>query len=77
MYDVDKDGNVRRNKCGSFKGAPNFPKSADYLVFFRGGANDSSDSSRTECVNGIKMVPQFFWLKGAYVADRLKEIPYL
>ena len=77
VYDVDKDGNVRRNKCGSFKGAPNFPKSADYLVFFRGGANDSSDSSRTECVNGIKMVPQFFWLKGAYVADRLKEIPYL
>lgn len=58
-------------------GAPNFPKSSDYKVFFRGGADVSTDKSRTEYVNGIRMLPQFFWLKGSYIADKLQEIPYI
>ena len=58
-------------------GAPNFPKSADYQVFFRGGANDSRDEAKTEVVNGIRMLPQYFWLKGTYIADKLKLIEYL
>jgi hypothetical protein len=76
-YDVDEHGNRRRNKSGSYKGAPNFPKSSAYEVFFRGGNNDSSDEAKTECVNGISMLPQFFWLKGSYIADKLKNLPYL
>lgn len=72
-----KDGKRVRNKSGSYKGAPNLPKRSDYTVFFRGGANDSSDNSRTQIVNGIKMLPQFYWLKGDYVADRLKSIPFI
>lgn len=76
-YELDKNGNKRRNKSGSFKGSPNFPKSSEYIVFFRGGENDSSDARRTETVNGIKMLPQYFWLKGAFVTEKLKTLPYL
>ena len=76
-YDYDKDGNRILNNSGSFQGAPNFPKSTDYKVFFRGGANDSRDDAKTECVNGIRMLPQFFWLKGSYIAEKLQTINYL
>ena len=76
-YIYDKQGNKRRNKSGSYMGAPNFPKSSEYDVFFRGGANVSTDATRTEIVNGIKMLPQFFWLKGSYIADKLQTLSYL
>jgi len=76
-YEYDMDGNRKVNKSGSYMGAPNFPKSADYTVFFRGGANKSTEETRTECVNGIYMLPQYFWLKGSFIADKLKEIQYL
>lgn len=76
-YLYDKEGNMRKNKSGSYMGSPNFPKSADYIVFFRGGANDSRDEAKTEEVNGIKMLPQFFWLKGSYIADKLKTVEFL
>ena len=55
----------------------NFPKSSEYKVFFRGGADDSRDEAKTEIVNGIRMIPQFYWLKGSFIVDKLKEIPYL
>lgn len=76
-YEYDQEGNKRMNKSGSYMGAPNFPKSCDYLVFFRGSADVSTNESRSECVNGIHMLPQFFWLKGSFIANKLKEIPYL
>lgn len=76
-YILDKDGNMRKNKSGSYMGAPNFPKSSEYKVFFRGGADDSRDEAKTEIVNGIRMIPQFYWLKGSFIVDKLKEIPYL
>ena len=76
-YKYDSEGIKRQNKSGSYMGSPNFPKSADYQVFFRGGADDSRDEAKTEVVNGIKMLPQFFWLKGSFIADKLKSIEYL
>lgn len=76
-YELDENGNKKKNKSGSYKGAPNFPKSEEYNVFFRGGNNDSSNKARIELVNGINMLPQFFWLKGSYIADKLKTIEYL
>lgn len=76
-YEYDKEGNKRMNKSGSYMGAPNFPKSSEYKVFFRGGANISTDETRTEIVNGIKMLPQFFWLKGSYIAGKLQTLSYL
>lgn len=77
VYDYDKNGEKKRNGSGSYKGAPNFPKSSLYNVFFRGGQTDSSDKFKTECVNGIKMLPQFIWLKGTFIAKKLSEISYL
>lgn len=76
-YILDKEGNKLKNRSGSYKGAPNFPKSYDYNVFFRGGADDSSDRARTECVNGISMLPQFFWLKGSFIVEKLQNISFL
>lgn len=76
-YIYDNQGNKRMNKSGSYMGAPNFPKSSEYKVFFRGGADISTDETRTEVVNGIKMLPQFFWLKGSYIADKLQKLSYL
>lgn len=76
-YKYDKNGNPIKNKSGSYKGAPNFPKKIKYAVFFRGGANNSSNASRTEIVNNIKMLPQFFWLKGRFVSEKLKTLPFL
>ena len=76
-YEYDKEGNIRVNDSGSCMGAPNFPKSSDYNVFFRGGANVSNDKTRTEVVNGIRMLPQFVWLKGTFIANKLKEISYI
>lgn len=76
-YIYDNQGNKKRNKSGAYIGAPNFPKSSEYKIFFRGGANVSTDKTRTEVVNGIKMLPQFFWLKGSYIANKLQELSYL
>lgn len=76
-YVYDQDGKKRKNGSGAYMGAPNFPKSSEYVVFFRGGANVSDEKSRTESVNGIRMLPQFFWLKGSFIAKKLQEIPYL
>ena len=76
-YVYDDQGRKRRNGSGAYMGAPNFPKSSGSKVFFRGGADVSNEESRTECVNGIRMLPQFFWLKGTYIANKLKEISYI
>lgn len=76
-YELDKNGNKKKNKSGSYKGAPNFPKSKDYIVFFRGGENDSREEARSVVINGVHMLPQYFWLKGSYIADKLKAIEYL
>ena len=76
-YILDNNGNKRMNGSGAYMGAPNFPKSSEYTIFFRGGANVSDEASRTECVNGIRMLPQFFWLKGSFIANKLQEIPFI
>lgn len=76
-YVYNQNGDKRMNKSGVYMGAPNFPKSSEYQVFFRGGANISTDKTRTECVNGVKMLPQFFWIKGSYITKILQEISYI
>lgn len=76
-YEYDKQGNKKVNTSGSYSGAPNFPKSSEYNIFFRGSAEVSNDATRTEVVNGIKMLPQYFWLKGTYIVAKLQELSYL
>lgn len=76
-YVYDSNGNKQLNSSGSYMGAPNLPKSSAYKVFFRGGASVSNEKTRTECVNGIRMLPQFFWLKGSYITNKLKNISYI
>lgn len=72
VSEVDqKTGEVLRNRSGEVRGAPNFPKSRDHVVFVRGTGSDSTD--KRECVNGIRMYYQQIWIKGSYMAERLKS----
>ena len=63
------------NKTGVPKGAPNFPKSKNGLVFIRGTSTDSR--RKPEIVNGIAMYKQQVWVKGSYIAERLDAEPWI
>lgn len=67
-----KDGTVIVNKNGETSSAPNFIKSKDNDVFLRGSGTDSKH--KTECVNGIKMLPQYIWIKGTSIVRELDII---
>lgn len=54
--------------------APNLPKASDGVVFFRGGGKDASDTVE---IRGVPMLRQYYWVKGSYLADRLKQLPLL
>lgn len=70
-----QDGTPVRNRSGSISSAPNFIKSRENVVFIRGGAATSEDRCKTECVNGIRMIPQFIWIKGTAIVDELEKTP--
>lgn len=68
-------GKVKILRSGDISSAPNFMKSSENTVFVRGSATDASH--KTECVNGIRMLPQYVWIKGTAVIDELKNTPAL
>ncbi len=75
---IDKEKKIKRkNKSGSYQGAPNFPKSKDYTIFLRGCAPNSSEKYQTEEVNGIKMIPQYFWINMNDLLQYIDEQNYL
>lgn len=71
------DGFPKVNKSGDISSAPNFMKSKDNDVFLRGSGVDSAMIHKTECVNGIKMLPQYVWIKGTAIIDELNNTEYL
>ena len=71
---LDANGKQIINKNGSKREAPNFMKSSDNTVFIRGGATDTSDKYKTEYINGLKMIPQYVWIRGSYICDFIKNI---
>ena len=40
-------------------------------MFVRGAGKDSALINKTEVVNGIRMLPQYYWIKGASVINEL------
>lgn len=66
-----KDGNIVINDNGEVSSAPNFIKSSQNDVFIRGGGKNSSKVNKTECVNGIRMLPQFIWIKGKAICGEI------
>ena len=67
-----KDGSVVLIKSsGEVSSAPNFMKSIQNEVFMRGSGGDSSSKHKTETVNGIKMLPQYVWIKGKTIVDEI------
>ena len=73
VIERDKNGNARINKSGDVSSAPNFMKSKENVVFLRGSGIDSSLIHKTETVNGIKMLPQYVWIKGTAVVEELNN----
>ena len=72
---LDKNGNVQYTpKTHVVKGAPNIPKADDHLIFFRGTGQDATDKIN---VNGVEMLRQDYWIKGTYLASKLKDIPII
>lgn len=70
---LDKKGNQRyAPKTGVPMGAPNLPKSEDHLIFFRGTGRDATDKIS---VRGVTMLRQDYWIKGTYLAEKLKVTP--
>lgn len=77
VVQCDPDGSPKVNKSGDISSAPNFLKSKDNDVFLRGSGADSALVHKTECVNGIKMLPQYVWIKGTVIIDELSNTEYL
>lgn len=73
----DRAGIPIRNKSGYISSAPNFMKSRENDVFMRGSGIDASPKHKTECVNGIMMLPQYVWIKGTAVIKELERSPLL
>lgn len=71
------DGTPKLIGSGEISSAPNFMKSRENTVFFRGSGTDSSSRYKTEIVNGIHMLPQYVWIKGTAVVDELNHTPDL
>ncbi|MEK3906639.1 MutH/Sau3AI family endonuclease [Oceanobacillus sp. FSL W7-1309] len=73
---LDKNGNHRITpKTKIPMTAPNFPKSQEYNFFVRGSGEDAS--KKTLVLNGIRMYPQYFWIKGGVVISMLKDIDFI
>lgn len=67
-----KDGSPERIKSsGEISSAPNFMKRKQNDVFMRGSGTNSSSKYKTETVNGIKMLPQYVWIKGKTIVDEI------
>lgn len=77
VISYDRYGNPVINKSGNVRSAPNFMKSSDNTVFLRGSGQDSSLKNKTECVNGIRMLPQYVWIYGTAVVQELERAPLL
>ena len=70
----NKNGSVRYVGSGDVSSAPNFMKSSENTVFLRGSGEDSSLEHKTEMVNGIRMLPQYLWIKGTAIVE---EVGYM
>lgn len=68
---LKKDGTPRINKLGNTMTSLNFPKSSEGDIFVRGSGKDSNSKPLT--INGIDMYLQYIWIKGTYMANKLKN----
>lgn len=72
---LDKHGTQRyAPKTGIAMGAPNLPKAGNHLIFFRGTGQDATDKVT---INGVTMLRQDYWIKGAYLARKLKDTSFV
>lgn len=63
------------NKAGTIRTQLNFPKAKEHVLFVRGSGSDST--KKPECVNGICMYRQQFWVQGKYMVEKLQEVDWI
>ena len=73
--EFNRNGVLIKNKTGIIKGAPNFPKKDDGIVFVRGTSSDSTDKPLV--INGIEMYRQNLWISGKEIVERLSSVEYI
>lgn len=71
VVSLDKDGVPVLNSNNIVKSAPNWPKSKDFTLFFRGTSVDSTWKPLT--INGIQMYTQYFWVKRNAIQELLDK----
>lgn len=69
VVSYNKYGKPIINKTGVIKSAPNFPKAKNNSIFVRGTGSNSSH--KTEEVNSITMYPQYIWIKGSIIINKI------
>ena len=62
------------NRNGQPREAPNWPKAKDGVVFLRGTGMNSAPEHKSLVVNGLYMYPQNLWIRGAFIAGRLRNL---
>lgn len=73
---LDKNGEVVKNpKTKLPKEKHNLPKSKNNVIFIRGTSQDSS--IKTETLNGYKIYPQQYWIKGVELVALLSKIDFI
>lgn len=66
---------IINKKSGTVRETVNWPKSKDNPVFLRGSGRDAKD--KTLVINGVRMYRQNVWVHGNYIAQKIKDLPYL
>lgn len=75
VYTLDKNGNrIRNKKSQTWQGAPNLPKAEHFKVFFRGTGSTAADKVN---ILGVDMLRQSYWVKGTYIVEKLKDVPFI
>jgi len=75
VISYDNENKPFRNKNGIIRSVPNFPKSLANTVFVRGSGVDSSKKNLE--INGIKMYPQYVWIKRTALLGLLSKSNFL
>lgn len=70
VFEYNKDGTLRMTpKTNLPVSAPNFPKEENNVVFVRGSGQDKAKCP--QIINGIKMITQYLWIRGADLCEAI------
>lgn len=70
VFEYNKDGTLRMTpKTNLPVSASNYPKEENNVVFVRGSGQDKAKCP--QIINGIKMITQYLWIRGADLCEAI------